>query len=72
MYFLLFSLPESWENLIVAISSDGVEPMMDSVIHILLSKEMGGKTMNVGSQDAFHVQGRPKEIGPKVDKKKDK
>lgn len=51
----LCSLSESWENLIVAISSGSTKPKMDNLIAILLLEEVRRNSMNLGSQDALHV-----------------
>lgn len=52
---LICSLPESWEKLVIAITSGGAEPKLDTIIPILLLEEMRRKTMRSGSQDALHV-----------------
>lgn len=69
---LIFFLLESLENLIIAITSGGAKPKMDTIILILILEDMRRKTMHSGSQDALHVRGSSKEKGPKGDKKKDK
>ena len=55
---LLCSLPYSWDNLIVAISSVIQTTLkFEEIVPSLLSKEMRQKTMDNHSVDVFSVRG---------------
>ena len=59
---LLCSLPNSWDNLIVAIASASQMTLkFDEIVSSLLSEEMGQKTMDNRSMDALYVRGLPQE-----------
>ena len=59
---LLCSLPDSWDNLIVAIGSVIQATLkFDEILSSLLSKEMRQKTMDNHSLDKLSVTGRPHE-----------
>ena len=59
---LLCSLPDSWDNLIVAIGSASQTTLkFDEIVSSLLSEEMRRKTMDNHSMDALSVRGRPQE-----------
>ena len=62
---LLFSLPDSWDNLVVAIGST-TQPTLkyEDVVASLLSEEMRQKSMDGHSTDALFVRGRPQERNP--------
>lgn len=65
---LIFSLPKSWEKIILAITAKFLEdPKMDALIEALLAQEMRRKAMD-SQGDALNVRGRPKERGCKGDK----
>lgn len=64
---LLYSLPKSWDNFVLSITTNMEDPKMDVLIATLLSQEMRKNEMdNVG--DALNVRGRHKERGSKGDK----
>ena len=57
---LLCSLPDSWDNLIVAIGSSSQATLkFDEIVSSLLSEEMRQKTMDNHSMDALSVRGHP-------------
>ena len=57
---LLHSLPDSWDNLIVAIDSVSQATLkFDEIISSLLLEEMRRKTMDNHNMDALSVRGRP-------------
>ena len=57
---LLCYLLDSWENLIVAISSASQMTLkFDEIVSSLLSKEMRQQTMDNHSMDSCFVRGRP-------------
>ena len=59
---LLCSLPDSWDNLIVAIgSSSHATLQFDEIVSSQLSEEMRQKTMDNHSMDAFSVRDLPQE-----------
>ena len=59
---LLCSLPDPWDNLIVAIGSASQATLkFDEIVSSLLSEEMRWKTMDNHSMDALSVRGRPQE-----------
>jgi hypothetical protein len=62
---LLCSLPDSWDNLVVAIGST-TQPTLkyEDVVASLLSEEMRRKSMDGHSTDALFVRGRPQERNP--------
>ena len=59
---LLCSLPNSWDNLVMAIGSTSVVLKMEDFVGSLLSKEMRRK-VSLNAKEALSVQGRPKERG---------
>jgi hypothetical protein len=58
---LLCSLPNSWNNLVVAISSNTISLKFDEVVSSLLSEEMREKNMGVQSTNALFARGRSQE-----------
>ena len=57
---LLCSLPDSWDNLIVAIGSSNQATLkFDEIVSSLLSEEMRWKTMDNHSMDSLSVRGHP-------------
>ena len=62
---LLCSLPDSWDNLVVAIGST-TQPTLkyEDVVASLLSEEMRRKSMDGHSTNALFVRGRPQERNP--------
>lgn len=66
---LLYSLPNSWDNSILAITANIEDPKMDALTLVanLLSREMGKKIVDSLGDD-LNVRGRPKERGSKGDK----
>jgi hypothetical protein len=55
---LLCSLPNSWDNLVVAIGSNTIAFKFDEVVSSLLSEEMRQKNMEGQSTDALFARGR--------------
>ncbi|MBY3556022.1 hypothetical protein HGI15_22025, partial [Modestobacter lapidis] len=55
---LLCSLPDSWDNLIVAIGSGTTDLSFESVVSALLSEEMRRQGMESSSKEALFVRGR--------------
>ena len=60
-------LPDSWDNLVIAIGSTSVVLKMEDVVGSLLSKEMRRK-VSLNAKDALIVRGRIKERGKKKKK----
>ncbi|GAV73510.1 zf-CCHC domain-containing protein/UBN2_2 domain-containing protein, partial [Cephalotus follicularis] len=58
---LLSSLPDSWDNLIVAIGSGTTTLCFENVVAALLSEEMRRLSMGGSSKDALFVRGRTTE-----------
>ena len=59
---LFCSLPDSWDNLIVAIGSASQETLkFDEIVSSLLLEEMRRKTMDNHSMGSLSVKGFPKE-----------
>ena len=59
---LFCSLPDSWDNLIVAICSASQGTLkFDEIVSSLLLEEMRRKTMDNHNMDALSVRGRPQE-----------
>ena len=57
---LLCSLPDSLDNLIVAIGSSSQETLkFDEIVSSLLSEEMRKKTMDNHNMDSLSVRGHP-------------
>ena len=59
---LLCSLPNSWDNLVMAIGSTVVILKMEDVVGSLLSEEIRRK-VSLNVKEALSVRGRPKERG---------
>ena len=58
---LLCSLPNSWDNLIVAIGSSSQATLkFDEIVSSLLSEELRQKAMDNHSMDSLSVRGRPR------------
>jgi hypothetical protein len=55
---LLFSLPDSWDSLFVAIGSNKTSLKFDEVVSSLLSEEMRRKNMEGQSTNALFSRGR--------------
>jgi hypothetical protein len=58
---LLFSLPDSWDSLVVAIGINTTTLKFDEVVSSLLSEEMRQKNMEGQSTDELFARGRPHE-----------
>jgi hypothetical protein len=58
---LLFSLPDSWDSLVVAIGSNTTTLKFDEVVSSLLSEEMRRKNMEGQSTNALFARGRSEE-----------
>ena len=58
---LFFSLPDSWDSLVVAIGSNTTTLSFDDVISSLLSEEMRWKNMEGHSIDALFARGHSQE-----------
>jgi hypothetical protein len=58
---LLFSLPNSWDSLVVAIGSNETTLRFDDVVSSLLSEEMMWKNMEGWSTDSLFAKGRSEE-----------
>ena len=55
---LLCSLPDSWDSLAIAISSNATTLQFDEIISSLLTEEMRWKNMENQNGDALSVRGR--------------
>jgi hypothetical protein len=58
---LLYSLPDSWDSLVVAIGSNTIALKFYEVVSSLLSEEMRRKNMEGQSTDTLFVRGRSQE-----------
>ena len=58
---LLFSFPDSWDSLVIAIGSNATKLVFDDVVASLLSEKMRRKFMDNQTKDALSVIGRPGE-----------
>jgi hypothetical protein len=58
---LLYSLPDSWDSLVVAIGSNTIALKFDEVFSSLLSEDMRWKNMEGQSIDALFARGRSPE-----------
>eukprot|EP00253_Pinus_taeda_P015954 PITA_15954 len=54
---LLCSLPNSWDNLVIAIGSNTIALQFDEIVSSLLTEEMRRKNMESQNGDALSVQG---------------
>ena len=62
MYYIIVFLPDSWDNLIVAIGSSSQATLkFDEILSSLLSEEMRRKTMDNHSMDSLSMRGLPQE-----------
>jgi hypothetical protein len=59
---LLCSFPNSWDSIVVAISSNATTLKFDDVVSSLLSEEMRKKTMDSQSTNALSVRGHSLDI----------
>jgi hypothetical protein len=59
---LLFSLPNSWDNMVVAIGSNTTTLSFDDVVSSLLSEEMRWKDIEGQSTKVLFARGRSQEI----------
>jgi hypothetical protein len=59
---LLFSLPDSWDSLFVAIGSNTASLKFDEVVSSLLSKDMRHKNMEGWSTNELFARGHSQEI----------
>ena len=55
---LLFSLPDSWDSMVIAIGSNTTTLNFDDIVSALLSKEMRQRNMEGQNGDALSVRGR--------------
>eukprot|EP00253_Pinus_taeda_P023813 PITA_23813 len=55
---LLFSLPDSWDSLVVAIGSNATALQFDEIVPSLLTEEMRQKNMEIQNGDVLSVRGR--------------
>eukprot|EP00253_Pinus_taeda_P033373 PITA_33373 len=53
--FLLCSLPDSWDSLVIAIGSNATALQFDEIVSSLLTEEMRRKNMESQNGDAFSV-----------------
>jgi len=56
---LLCSLPDSWDNLVIAIGSNATTLNFENVVASLLSEEMRRRSIDSSAKDALFVRGRP-------------
>ena len=55
---LLCSLPDSWDSLVIAISSNETASQFDAIVSSLPMEEMRWKNMESQNGDAFSIRGR--------------
>eukprot|EP00253_Pinus_taeda_P026289 PITA_26289 len=55
---LLCSLPDLWDSLVIAISSNATALQFDEIVSSLLTEEMRRKNMEIQNGDALFVRGR--------------
>ena len=55
---LFCSIPDSWDNLVIAIGSNTTTLNFDDIVSALLSEEMRQRNMEGQNGDALSVQGR--------------
>ena len=62
MHYLLCSLPNSWDSLVIAIGSNATALQFDEIVSALLKEEMRQKNMESQNGDALSVRGRSIKI----------
>ena len=58
MHQFVCYLPDSWDNLVIAIGSNATALQFDEIVSALLTEEMRWKNMDIQNGDALSVRGR--------------